>query len=419
MTRDAYVFMRQYIHLADNATRKSKGEIGYHALFKVKYALDIMMEGMKKSWTAGKHVTIDESMIRYMGRAISYVQYMPDKPIKHGIKVFALCCAFSAVILAFKVYIGKEDDTDGTTVGVCNDLCIDAGLTESRGRVLYTDNYYTSVKLAKHMFNEYGWTIVGTISPTDKKSRADEDIPFLKLSNGARNGVKRGWFREAVIKLKAKSGKHYYIQCTTWRDKKQVCFLSNNDVGSSSGLSLLRHVKGKLVRICIDGPRARQDYAKYFNAVDRNDRDSADYSTSIRTNRYYIRIFCWVLDRVVHTCFAVVLYCVNFGIARDEWKKYASKNIGRHDFQIDLGIALLNHGLGLDWDGDERPDYVRVGELVPCNCNKCYFCINGYTSGIAHKKRARVTVVYKCNTRVKTDKCTEMRVNLNMGGDVC
>ena len=44
-----------------------------------------------------------------------------------------------------------------------------------------------------------------------------------------------------------------------------------------------------------------------------------------------------------------------------------------NDFQIDLGIALLNHGIGLDWDGDERPDYVRVGSLVPCNCNKCYF----------------------------------------------
>ena len=147
---------------------------------------------------------------------------MPAKPIKHGIKVYALCCALSAVILAFKVYVGKEDDTDGSAVAVCNDLCVDAGLTGARGRVLYTDNYYTSIKLAKHMFNNYGWTIVGTISPTDKKSRQDEDIPFLKLSNGARLGVKRGWFREAVIKLKSTAGKYYYIQCTTWRDKKQV-----------------------------------------------------------------------------------------------------------------------------------------------------------------------------------------------------
>ena len=40
------------------------------------------------------------------------------------------------------------------------------------------------------MFKKYGWTIVGTIVPTDKKSREDEDIPFLKLSNGAKIGVK-------------------------------------------------------------------------------------------------------------------------------------------------------------------------------------------------------------------------------------
>ena len=100
-------------------------------------------------------------------------------------------------------------------------------------------------------------------------------------------------------------------------------------------------------------------------------------------------------------------------------EKYASKNIGRHDFQIDLGIALLNQGIRLDWDGDERPAYVQVGELVPCNCNTCHFCIDGYTSGIAYKKRACVTVEYKCNTRMKTDKCSEKRVNLNNGCDYC
>jgi len=95
----------------------------------VKYALDEMMKGMRRVWTPGKHVTIDKSMIRYMGRAISYVQYMPAKPVKHSIKIFALCCALYAVILLFKVYVGKEDDSNGTAVGVlCNDLVVDAGL---------------------------------------------------------------------------------------------------------------------------------------------------------------------------------------------------------------------------------------------------------------------------------------------------
>ena len=43
--------------------------------------------------------------------------------------------------------------------------------------------------LANHMFNKYGWKIVVTIVPMDKKSRADYDISFLKLSNGARSGL--------------------------------------------------------------------------------------------------------------------------------------------------------------------------------------------------------------------------------------
>ena len=61
---------------------------------------------------------------------------------------------------------------------------------------------------------------------------------------------------EAVLKLEALGRKLYYIQCTTWRDKKQVCFLSNNGVGFSIGLYVKRHIKGKEMRTNIDGLRA-------------------------------------------------------------------------------------------------------------------------------------------------------------------
>ena len=125
----------------------------------------------------------------------------------------------------------------------------------------------------------------------------------------------------------------------------KVCFLHNSEVGYSDGLSVKRHVKGKKGRVEIDGPKAQAEYVKHFNAADRNDRDSVDYSTSIRTNRYYIRVFCWVLDRVVHTCYAVVIYCASMGVINEDWKCYKSKNNGRHDFQIDFGIALLNYGI--------------------------------------------------------------------------
>ena len=142
----------------------------------------------------------------------------------------------------------EEDEVDGSAVSICDRLITGARITLQRGRTLFTDNYYTSVKLAKHLFEKYGWTMVGTISPTDKKSRQDKDFPFLKLSNGARLGVKRGWFHEAMLKIVPKFDRHYYIQATTWRDKKQVCFLSSNGVGSSHGLTVKRHNKGKQKR---------------------------------------------------------------------------------------------------------------------------------------------------------------------------
>jgi hypothetical protein len=120
--------------------------------------------------------------------------------------------------------------------------------------------------------------------------------------------VERGWYHEASIKLHAEnSTQHdYYVQCTMWKDKKQVMFLFSNKVGHSVGHTVSRRVKGKKHPDKIPGLRVHADYVENFNALDRNDRDSANYSTTICTNCYYIQIFCWALDRVIHAVYVIV-----------------------------------------------------------------------------------------------------------------
>ena len=71
--------------------QKERNVAGYDPLFKVRYPLEVMMKGMRSAWIAGQHVIKDESMIKYMGRAVTFIQYMPAKPIKHGIKGMILC----------------------------------------------------------------------------------------------------------------------------------------------------------------------------------------------------------------------------------------------------------------------------------------------------------------------------------------
>ena len=194
-------------------------------------------------------------MIKYMGRAVSFVMYMPLKPIKHGIKVFCLWCSYSAM-LSFVIYVGKDYVEEKSTKEVVDKLILLSNLQTANGRILYTGNYYTSIGLAKHLFACYGWLFVGTIVTTDKKDRSDDDPPFLKLSNGALDSIERGWYRESTLKVKVPGQRHFYIQYTTWKDKKQVMFLHTNMVSPSTIHTVRRGVKGRANRIhCNQKPR--------------------------------------------------------------------------------------------------------------------------------------------------------------------
>eukprot|EP00956_Cyclotella_meneghiniana_P034721 scaffold107812_cov110-Cyclotella_meneghiniana.AAC.1 len=86
---------------------------------------------------------------------------------------------------------------DGSTI---ERLLRDNNLHQNRrGRVLYSDNWYTTMDLAYyHLYNKYGYFFCGTMVPIDKKARQDKDVPFLKLSIGAKAKLERGWFRGAV-----------------------------------------------------------------------------------------------------------------------------------------------------------------------------------------------------------------------------
>jgi hypothetical protein len=86
---------------------------------------------------------------------------MPAKPIKHGRKVFCLCSAATAVMLSFEVYCKKDNsNTDNTTVDICERLIHKTDLVNNqtegmiRGCTIYSDNYYTSVKMAKHLYKK-------------------------------------------------------------------------------------------------------------------------------------------------------------------------------------------------------------------------------------------------------------------------
>ena len=141
-----------------------------------------------------------------------------------------------------------------------------------------------------------------------------------------------------------------------------------------------------------------------MNGVDLSDKDSAKYSTSLRTNRWYLRIFFWLIDRVVHACFLIAVFLAS-DTYLPEWKVYKSKHNGRKKFQTHLGIALINKGIELDWEApyeeETKPKWMpqtfKTGKYQPCDCGICFFCKNGKTNTIAHGKVNAKPAIFQCS----------------------
>ena len=74
MTANAFEFMRSFVHFTNSDERPPRDHPNYDPLFKVRSMLNTIMDGIRKAWSAGMNITIDESMIRYSGRAVSWVQ---------------------------------------------------------------------------------------------------------------------------------------------------------------------------------------------------------------------------------------------------------------------------------------------------------------------------------------------------------
>jgi hypothetical protein len=174
------------------------------------------------------------------------------------------------------------------------------------------------------VFVVFGILLVGTYSLTKKKSRTADDFPFHKVSNGAVKTVPHGWRRTAFQKVIMKNKPQYTVQATIWKDKKLVGFLHNHLVKQNSNEEVLRWDSVTRRRKQIPSHAITKDYALHMNGVDHKDRDTADWTVSVKTNRFYMRIFFWLIDGVLRAMYTILKAVVGDNTAH-KWRKYLRK----------------------------------------------------------------------------------------------
>lgn len=148
MHRFGWILTR--LHLSDNTDMPSRDSDNFDKLYKIRPYLTHLLEKYKELYAGTEFQSIDESMIAFKGRS-SLKQYMPNKPIKRGYKVWVRADA-RGYVCDFQIYVGKnkKDDSVEKNLGsrVVLDLCKDL---EGKNYSVYFDNFFSSPLLVKEL----------------------------------------------------------------------------------------------------------------------------------------------------------------------------------------------------------------------------------------------------------------------------
>eukprot|EP00795_Rhopilema_esculentum_P007360 gene7360-13095_t len=109
-TRNRFKQLLRYLHLVDNSKDLPWNDPNRDRLFKLVNIVPSLNKSFQEMYCPSQNLSLDQQMIGTKSR-IGFLQYMPKKPKKFGIKLWALCEAMTGYCLQFQVYAGKTDGT--------------------------------------------------------------------------------------------------------------------------------------------------------------------------------------------------------------------------------------------------------------------------------------------------------------------
>ena len=261
MSRDRFKALMRFLHLTDNTKQVPREDPNYDRLFKLGNLQKALNHRFSKPYSPKRSLSIDEQMIGTKCR-LSFLQYMPKKPKKFRVKLWALCESISGYCCQFQIYTGKSDGPSehGLSHRVVFDLM---SQYLDKGYRLYFDNFYTRLRLIKDLLIRNTFSC-GTIR------------------------INRGEFPEHFKTAVLKPGKAIYIKsrdivAVHWKDKRDV-FAVSSFHGNFEKTSE-RH-KGHIQK-----PHMIIDYNQNMGGVDKCDQYLSYYSVGRKTQKWWKPIF--------------------------------------------------------------------------------------------------------------------------------
>lgn len=246
----------------DSRTERKKTD----KLAAIRFIFDRFSNNCQNNYCLGEHMTIDEMLIPFRGRC-SFIQYIPNKPAKYGLKAFVLCDGKTFYVSNIELYCGKQPEGPFQKSNTPHDITLRLVKSwKGKNRNLTCDNWYTSYQLARELLSQK-ITMVGTL----KKNKRELPPDFLP--------DKKRPVRSSMFGFQNDMSIVSYVP----KKSRAVILLSTMHSDSS-------------VDDTTKKPEIILDYNSYKGGVDTVDKMCSTYSVARRTRRWPLAIFFQLLN---------------------------------------------------------------------------------------------------------------------------
>ena len=283
MSRERFQSLQKCFHLVDVPV-PGPGDANYNPCARFQPIVDVANTTFKHHYTPRQELSVDETLIGTKNKT-QLMQYLPNKHHhRWGIKMWVLCEAATAYVMAFFVYRGKREqanngDTRGLSQKVVVKLLAMANLLR-KGYHVFCDNFFTSVQLARDLFAKHTY-ITGTIRRNRKG-----------LPNGIKGKLRSGeksYFRKGPMLAVA------YRQKKS--QKKPVLLLSTKSQATQTEVEVRE--RGTRAPTLVHKPDIVLDYNKFMGGVDQSDMMLYAYLDERRTIKYWKKVTFTIISRMM------------------------------------------------------------------------------------------------------------------------
>nr|XP_037274775.1 piggyBac transposable element-derived protein 4-like [Rhipicephalus microplus] len=350
MSRTRFFALLGMIHVSDPDEESGR------KLDKISWLLEHMNEHSAKFFQPRKSLSVDERMVKSKARS-GIRQYIKDKVVKWGYKLWVLADPQTGYTIQFYVYTGKREkaSANGLAFDVVTKLCepyLDQGYH------IYMDNFYTSTALFLHLLKRC--TLACGTTRKDRRGFPQQMKDSSWEKKAERGNIR--WLRESGV---------LYLQ---WKDRRVVNMMSTIHTANNHVIAKRRVKKdGKWQEISVQKPKLVDEYNAGMLGVDKSDQMIASYNVLIKCVRWWKTLFFHSVD----------IACVNsYVIFQAHRQQHAGasellrpSNFDQLAFRMELAQQLL--------DLEERPQVrtppqTRSTQHKPYRlekrrrCKKCY-----------------------------------------------